>query len=75
MNFLKIKEILIEWKNDILAGISFSSVATWLKYALQHFIDIGWTVTAALAVMLATHYGKKYLIPASDRLIKRVFKV
>lgn len=59
-----------EWRNDIIAGISFSGAATWIKYVTQHFIDIGWTAAAALTVMLVNHYGKKYLIPWLDGLFK-----
>jgi hypothetical protein len=62
--------ILHEWRNDIMAGISYSVIASWFKYAFQHFADIGWTVTAALAVMLANHYGKKYLIPWINKIFK-----
>ncbi len=66
-----IRHIFHEWGSDIMTGISYSAIATWLKYAFQHFVDIGWTVTAALAVMLANHYAKKYLIP----WIYRKFKI
>jgi hypothetical protein len=62
--------ILHEWRNDIMAGISYSAIASWFKYAFQHFVDIGWTVTAALAVMIANHYGKKYLIPWISKKFK-----
>jgi hypothetical protein len=67
----RLKEVLFNWKDDILAGLSYSAIASWFKYVLHHFIDIGWTVMAALAVMLATHYGKKYLSPWIDKLFKK----
>lgn len=57
----KIKNLANEWGKDFLAGVGFSSFATWLKYVYQHFIDIGWTALAAIAVMVVTHYGKKIL--------------
>ena len=67
----KIKHYIpTEWRNDIIAGISFSGFATWLKYVFHHFIDIGWTAAAALAVMLVNHYGKKYLIPWLSKKFK-----
>ncbi len=66
----KLKSLIDEWGKDLLAGLSFSGLSSWLKYAFQHFVDIGWTVTAALAVMIANHCGKKYLIPWISKKFK-----
>jgi hypothetical protein len=66
----RIKSLSDEWGKDILAGVGFSSFATWFKYVYHHFIDIGWTVMAALAVMVATHYGKKILKGIDERFNK-----
>lgn len=66
----KFKNIISKWGDDVVAGVGYSSLASWFKYVFHHFIDIGWTVTAAIAVMLATHYGKKYLIPWLDKKFK-----
>jgi hypothetical protein len=60
------RHLLSKWGSDILAGISYSGIASAIKYFTQHFVDLGWTVTAAILVMLANHYGKKYLIPWID---------
>lgn len=71
MKILKtIWETLIEWRDDIIAGVGFSGLASWLKYVFHHFIDIGWTCMAALAVILVNHYGKKLLIPRLDKFFK-----
>lgn len=74
-NFLKTsKEKIHDWGDDILAGFSFSGLASLLKYVTQHFIDVGWTVTAAVFVMLATHFTKKVIVPKLDRVYKKWFK-
>jgi hypothetical protein len=57
----ELKEQLSNWSPDMLQGISWGGVASFVKYMLEHFVDLGWTVTAMAVTTVAHHYLKKWL--------------
>jgi hypothetical protein len=62
MKFLRtyLSNVFESWGQDLINGICWASIISWLKYFASHFVDIGWSVACAIITTYFVHKYKKW---------------